>query len=492
MRAIDKWHLAKTAAVKMNRRSEKKKEVKLKLLSKYGTFLHGFLCLVVTFYLVGLTLIHYLQNEDTSVVSDKKFNLTPDDLYPTYTICFVDKRAVNQRMLEHDGIYQNWYILEKKGIKWPQKWVKNTKPWIKYRSFLKGKKYITKGGKNQEKKERQMMSEIDFVKATKPLSRIMKSFEFSETFEHDSSKHKGKKIKKSKVTIIRGDYANRSSFESVFSLSHTSPNQLCFTRKSVTISGYKKAYEKILLMNTLYTSHFSDIYLYVHHPGQFWKKNTEALRLDMLDYFSTRLDNIAHGIEITQVQTMRKRADANEPCDSELDTNYDKYRIKGLVDFLKCIPPFWKPYYEWKNSTFAICKTSEKLLLASKLEKDVALQSDIMERFQQPCAEMSFGIVKSQFKMKYDFSKNHLRESQAQKIHEKDAQNVLVLGRGHLSIEIKYPDHRYHEIVNMQLVSFDSFWSSTGGFIGMFLGYSVMQVPHFIFGIIEWSIKRNN
>ena len=63
---------------------------------------------------------------------------------------------------------------------------------------------------------------------------------------------------------------------------------------------------------------------------------------------------------------------------------------------------------------------------------------------------------------------------------------------GKLFIKIRYPDHTYHEIKYVQKVSLDSFWASTGGFIGMFLGYSVLQLPHFFSEMIIWGIKRQN
>ena len=103
---------------KIRRRSSRKKETNLKLLSKYGIFLHRLFCLGVTLYLVGLTITHYLDNEDTSVVLEKEFNETPKDVYPTYTICFEDKRTGIQ-IYDYDGIYRNWKISQIKGVKWP-------------------------------------------------------------------------------------------------------------------------------------------------------------------------------------------------------------------------------------------------------------------------------------------------------------------------------------------------------------------------------------
>ena len=52
MKKIDKWQNEKTVAVSINRRARKEKKQTLNLLSKYGTFLHGCLCLAITLYLV--------------------------------------------------------------------------------------------------------------------------------------------------------------------------------------------------------------------------------------------------------------------------------------------------------------------------------------------------------------------------------------------------------------------------------------------------------
>ena len=248
MKTIDKWRNEKTIAVRMNKKAEKRKSRTLNLLSKYGTFLHGCLCMAITSYLVGLTLIHYLQNNETSVVSPKKFNLTPKDLYPTYTICFVEKITgdiLYGQYIGTDGIYQSWYIRKKKGVSWPNFRQKHIKPSTKYRRFLEGNDKMNKAGLQQEIKERQMMSEIDFVKATKPLSIIMETFEFLESFEFESPNHNGQNIRKSKVAMLRGIAENRSSFDSVFYLSQQTPHQLCYTRKSVTTYGYKKDFEKL-------------------------------------------------------------------------------------------------------------------------------------------------------------------------------------------------------------------------------------------------------
>ena len=71
-----------------------------------------------------------------------------------------------------------------------------------------------------------MMSEIDFVQATKPLAELMKGMEVTEVFDTETKK-----------TDINGNPKNRSAYESMLYLSHQTPNQLCYTRKSINKTG---------------------------------------------------------------------------------------------------------------------------------------------------------------------------------------------------------------------------------------------------------------
>ena len=47
-------------------------------------------------------------------------------------------------------------------------------------------------------------------------------------------------------------------------------------------------------------------------------------------------------------------------------------------------------------------------------------------------------------------------------------------------INIHYPEDVYQEIVNTKDFSFETFFSGVGGCIGIFLGYSLLQVPEIL------------
>ena len=57
-------------------------------------------------------------------------------------------------------------------------------------------------------------------------------------------------------------------------------------------------------------------------------------------------------------------------------------------------------------------------------------------------------------------------------------------------IKLIYMDENYQEIVNTQDFGFESFWSGVGGFVGIFLGYSLLQFPDVMETFLVWcSLK---
>ena len=126
--------------------------------------------------------------------------------------------------------------------------------------------------------------------------------------------------------------------------------------------------------------------------------------------------------------------------------------------------------YEWKNSTYPTCNESNDYKKISKLINDPFERQIVTVSYKPPCSEMSFGA----FQYFYKTRETNYRP-----------------GSGKLFIKIRYPEDTYHETRYIRKITMDSFWSSSGGFIGMFLGYSVLQVPNVFAQCIIWGFKRN-
>ena len=60
---------------------------------------------------------------------------------------------------------------------------------------------------------------------------------------------------------------------------------------------------------------------------------------------------------------------------------------------------------------------------------------------------------------------------------------------GKLRLNISYTTEDFQEIVNVKAFDVETLWSSVGGFIGIFLGYSLLQVTELLEAL--WSTSWN-
>ena len=47
-------------------------------------------------------------------------------------------------------------------------------------------------------------------------------------------------------------------------------------------------------------------------------------------------------------------------------------------------------------------------------------------------------------------------------------------------MEVVYMDENYQEFISSRDFGFESFWSGVGGFVGIFLGHSLLQLPEIL------------
>ena len=67
-------------------------------------------------------------------------------------------------------------------------------------------------------------------------------------------------------------------------------------------------------------------------------------------------------------------------------------------------------------------------------------------------------------------------------IHYPSIITLSQLSKG-VPIKFQYRERSYQEIENLQEFNFESFLSGIGGYVGIFLGYSIMQFPELITNI---------
>ena len=50
----------------------------------------------------------------------------------------------------------------------------------------------------------------------------------------------------------------------------------------------------------------------------------------------------------------------------------------------------------------------------------------------------------------------------------------------------------FQEIINARDFGVESCWSGIGGFVGIFVGYSILQLPDFLYFVLQWLIRALN
>ena len=129
-----------------------------------------------------------------------------------------------------------------------------------------------------------------------------------------------------------------------------------------------------------------------------------------------------------------------------------------VIKKVGCIPIYWKPPNS-SNNLVDLCKTQKQFKEVYQLIKDPVR---IMKQYDPPCEEMQIPVT---------------------------VQELDMNGRKHrfltMKIVIRYSTEIYQEISNFRDYNLDTLWSSVGGFIGIFLGYSLLQLPELL--QIDWK-----
>ena len=61
----------------------------------------------------------------------------------------------------------------------------------------------------------------------------------------------------------------------------------------------------------------------------------------------------------------------------------------------------------------------------------------------------------------------------------------------YLDIQFRHVNDEYQNITNTKAFTTESCWSGIGGFIGIFVGVSLMQIPQILFGFYQYLFEKS-
>ena len=392
-------------------------------------------CLLAIYYSI-LQLERYSKNEDASVVSFRTFNERPEDGYPEITFCLEHGRFDDaiQEFSESDfqSTQSTRYVIS---------------------DILKGQPGLTTPTTivNQTLKNIVMMDPRLY---STDLIDILKRYSF--------------RTNKKPVSYKRNemDWKDRNQvIQSVFYTSHQDPERICFTRNSTV--GKTSSTTRIKDEISFDFSKKTNIVLFklfLHPPGQLLRNlegpmvETELLcsSCDSRPWLDNAMVKRSTKITLTipSITTLRRRNTNLAPCDSD---NIEDIKFREtVIDKAKCIPKYWEKLVN-EDMPYQFCQTMDELQMAFK---DIVNVSQILSMSTQPCIAML--IPADVQKDEYTWEERNI------------------------DISVLYTKTEYQEIVNVMGFDFNSMFSGVGGFVGIFMGYSLLQATDFVL-VSNWK-----
>ena len=251
---------------------------------------------------------------------------------------------------------------------------------------------------------------------------------------------------------IKVSEQQKRKINSVFHTNYIDPTQKCFTRNSWIEQGKGTLRrEDDIILDLRHTLNKTNLKIFLHYPYQFVRNiERHVVEVDMKRYWISKKVTLL----LSDVTTLRRRNKANEPCnDKQIDDDLS-FRTK-VVQNAKCKPTYWKSLaieLEIDKTPIQLCRTSNEHRQVYKSIKNI---SEILASSAQPCNEMLVSATVQNKMMEYD-------------------------PPGQIHILVRYSTSQYQQIVNVRDFDFDSMFSAIDGFVGIFLGYSLLQTTDFI------------
>ena len=396
-------------------------------------------CVLIVLYIAQKEMVRFVSNDDKSSVAIRTFHQKngQDSLFPTFSLCF------------HGGNVMYRFKAFMEGQNEP---INNLKRKIhNYTNLLEGlTPYNTK---LIERFPEFSALTIDFKDL---IQKYITRFDAKNdmVWDIDTLAQKG----------IRTNNRNWS-----FVVSYQTTRLICFTSKDEFSMHNKRHDEIIFNQQAMQALEFYDInvgsswlYLYVHSHGQLIRTLDKPI-------LSINNNNLAgtNEVAIKRVDVLRRRQNANIPCRIYTTSEDDEY-LKTAIKEVGCVPVYWKLLNASKEH-HPPCNSTQQY---KTLHIAYNGQSPTPKRWVQvkwvPCYQM---VVSSTYR---------------QELARKKTGDLGFTSEFRIRIQYQDLGSEFFETVNTRDFGFESLWSSLGGIVGIFLGYSIIDVFEMISNLFAW------
>ena len=395
------------------------------------------ICACIATYMSLNQALKYFENNDSSSINLKDFDISLETQdYPVVTLCWEDKMDLAPKLYDSEYLRSNFNISSEK-----------------YLEFLLGLQKT-----HQE-------SDQPFENTTSIMS-LPTNFYSIDIRNASSIKFKDI-VKEASFVYFNDSYEFSTTYTKnnetmPFYLSYQDPLRICYSRdQQMQPNFFRKNdlvwIEKYRFGNKKDYINQLNLKVYIHQKGQLFRGFDRIVfqrpKCNECGKVNRRFGRSPHvTVSIAALTVLRKRPDAKEPCNPHLDHEDHLVRLR-IMEKIGCIPTYWKAFHV-NDTTLGDCNKPEELKgIMSNVQKLRFWYND----HDPPCSEMT--VI---FNVLNDAMSGHSGKKYGPKI------------------EVHYLDQKYKEIISFRDFDIEMLWSSVGGLIGMFLGFSLSQTPELI------------
>ena len=266
--------------------------------------------------------------------------------------------------------------------------------------------------------------------------------------------------------IYRYSSANKTSPLPMF-ITYQEPRAICYT-KEVGFEKDQLLFQETAVFNsTRMVESKLSMSLMFHQKGRLLKEWSDG------NYYSLSSEQIQRGLnnkgyqiklKLTWIGVLKKRSTSRYPCKDLVDE--DKKLMQDAIMEVGCIPTFWGrliSYSSFVNTNTAVLqKCTEKEQFLKIYSSTYNMLQGMRKKYDPPCinVEILNRIEKRPIPLK---------------LHKEPS----------LTLKFQYLKEEYKYIENRKSFDDESLLSMTGGYVGIFLGVSLMQMPSLLESLLR-------
>ena len=411
-------------------------------------YLFRMICLFVVMALICTEIKKYLDNNDKTVLSFTQLHKSPDDKYPTYTICFQPRAA---KVIKEGKLFKKGYLEDRFGL-------------------ARNDYVLQLLGEEQVEYTPHLLKDIKFEKASLGIPELFQRYKLTSTDDTTSGDVNCSNVGSTNPSRNQHDIKMGNC---PFYRSYQDPTRVCFTRKDMSNHLRVPIASEEVDVAKMKFFYFK---LYIHSQNQGMRNFFKKFDSKKLFKQSINTGEVARvTVILSGINTLRKRPDSKNNC--TLDSGDDERIFESTIKRFGCLPPYWKMFSPLATKMVVECNNKSELFGAwrniSKAKflhgnasvDGKSLRDQIVQSFPSPCNETFFTIAIKRANLRKEAMDQGLSKK-----HTHEMKETMPI-----QLRFKYSDENYLEIKNVRDFEVATLLANVGGLIGVFLGYSLVH-----------------